>query len=70
MYICRQQGLAVREFTPSQIKQALTSDGKASKAQVGKMVQLLLGLNSLPRPDDAVDALACALTCAHTKLYI
>ncbi|MFH0873779.1 MAG: crossover junction endodeoxyribonuclease RuvC [Candidatus Komeilibacteria bacterium] len=70
MYVCRQAGLPVREFTPGQIKLALTSDGRASKAQMGKMIQLLLNLSVLPQPDDAVDALACALTCAHTKLYV
>lgn len=70
MYSCRQHNLTVREFTPSQIKQALTSNGQASKPAVGKMVQLLLQLPELPQPDDAVDALACALTCAHTKLYV
>lgn len=69
MYVCRQAGIPIREFTPSQIKVALTSDGKASKVQVGKMVQLLLNLPTLPKPDDAVDALACAITCAHTKQY-
>ncbi len=55
-------GLEVREFTPLQVKQALTGYGKATKPQIQVMVQRLLGLSELPRPDDAADALAIAIT--------
>ena len=55
-------GLPVGEFTPLQVKQALTGYGRATKSQIQSMVQQLLGLNALPRPDDAADALAIAIT--------
>lgn len=51
------------EFTPLQVKQAITSSGKADKRQVGLMVKAILGLKSVPKPDDASDALAIAI-CA------
>ena len=61
-----EQNLPIYEFTPLQIKQALTSYGKADKQQVAQMVKLLLNLNKIPGSDDATDALATAITCAHT----
>ena len=54
------------EFTPLQVKQAVTGYGRADKAQVQIMVQKLLKLNELPKPDDAADALAVAICCAHS----
>ena len=54
------------EYTPLQIKQALTGYGRADKPQMQKMVKTLLNLKSIPRPDDAADALAVALTHAQT----
>ncbi len=57
------RAIPVREFTPSQIKQATTGYGKADKRQMKKMIQLLLGLSHEPTSDDAADALAVAL-CA------
>jgi crossover junction endodeoxyribonuclease RuvC len=51
-------------YTPLQIKIAVSGYGRAEKAQVGKMVQILLGLKSIPKPDDTTDALACAITHA------
>jgi crossover junction endodeoxyribonuclease RuvC len=57
-----QLGLKLVEFTPLQIKQALTGYGKADKKQVQEMVRLQLGLTEVPKPDDAADALAAALT--------
>lgn len=53
-------------FTPLQIKQAVTSYGKADKKQVQDMVKVLLGLEKHPKPDDAADALAVAICCAHS----
>lgn len=53
------------EFTPLQIKQAVSTYGKASKLQVQKMVKLLLNLKELPKPDDAADALAAAICAAN-----
>ena len=55
------------EYTPLQIKQALTGQGRAEKKQVQYMVKAILGLNSVPKPDDAADALAAALTHAQTN---
>lgn len=50
------------EYTPMQIKQAVAGYGKADKLQVQQMIKLLLGLPDYPRPDDAADAVAAALT--------
>ncbi len=57
-------GIKVQEYTPLQVKQAVTGYGRADKQQVQKMLKLLLCLSSIPRPDDAADALAIAL-CTH-----
>ena len=62
----KQNNLPIFEFKPSQIKQAVTCYGAANKGQVQKMVQMLLKLKEIPKPDDAADALAmalCALNC-------
>jgi crossover junction endodeoxyribonuclease RuvC len=55
-------GLQIEEFTPLQIKQALSGTGAADKKQVQEMVKLLLKLKEVPQPDDCADALAAALT--------
>ena len=54
------------EYTPNQIKQALTGYGKAEKKQIQFMVTRLLNLKATPKPDDAADGLAVALTHAQT----
>ena len=56
--------LVIDEYTPMQIKQAITGYGKADKKQVQEMVRLQLGLKETPKPDDAADALAAAIMCA------
>ncbi len=58
------------EYTPLQIKQALTGNGRAEKKQVQYMVKAILNLNSIPKPDDAADALAVALTHAQTNTFL
>jgi crossover junction endodeoxyribonuclease RuvC len=58
--------IVIAEFTPLQIKQAVACYGRAEKAQVQRMVKTLLGLNEIPKPDDAADALAVAICCAHS----
>ncbi len=63
------------EYTPLQIKQAMTGYGRADKKQIQQMVKMYLGLEKVPRPDDAADALAVALTHIQTggltdKFYI
>ena len=60
-------GIPVYEFTPLQVKQAVSSYGRAEKQQVQKMVKLLLGLAEIPKPDDAADALAVAICAAHSQ---
>lgn len=55
------------EYTPIQIKQAITGTGKAEKKQVQYMTKMILGLKKDPKPDDAADALAVALTHAQTN---
>jgi crossover junction endodeoxyribonuclease RuvC len=57
-------GLSIAEYTPLQIKQALTGYGRAEKKQMQEMVRVLLGLKEVPKPDDCADALAAALTHA------
>ena len=56
----------VYEFTPGQIKLAVTGYGKADKKQVQTMVRSLLGLKEIPKPDDAADGLAVAICMANT----
>lgn len=58
--------IPVNEYTPLQIKQAVTTYGRAEKKQVQQMVKVLLNLKEIPRPDDAADALAAAICCAHS----
>ena len=60
-----QSGLTIAEFTPSEVKLAVTGYGAAKKEQVGYMVQHILDLPSIPRPDDAADAAAIAVCHAH-----
>ena len=56
------------EYTPLQIKQALTGYGRAEKNQIQQMVKSLLGLKAIPKPDDAADALAVAIVCGISYL--
>jgi len=68
--LCLQQaGLNVYEYTPNEVKQAVVGYGGADKRQVQDMVRALLQLDSIPKPDDAADALAIAITHLNTKRY-
>ena len=58
------------EYTPLQIKQALTGNGRAEKHQIQFMVKAILNLSSVPKPDDAADALAVALCHSQTNLIL
>ena len=60
----RKAKLPIAEYTPMEIKQTLTGYGKADKKQMQEMVRLQLNLKEIPRPDDAADALAAAITYA------
>ena len=62
---CAMRNLPVSEFTPLQVKQAVTGYGRATKQQVQAMVKAMLDLDKPPKPDDAADALAIAICCAH-----
>jgi crossover junction endodeoxyribonuclease RuvC len=61
-----QAGLRIAEYTPMQIKQAVTGYGKADKKQIQEMVRVILQLKQIPKPDDAADALAAAITHSMT----
>lgn len=62
----QQCGIPLYEYTPMQIKLAVTGDGHADKHAVQQMVRMLLNLKSVPKPDDAADALAAAICLAST----
>ena len=68
LLMAAQAGCPVCEFTPAQVKKALTGDGKAGKTAMQTMVKHLLNLPHIPKPDDAADALAIAIT-ASTKRW-
>lgn len=62
-----QAGVPILEYTPMQVKMAVTGYGKAVKKQVQEMTRILLHLEKVPKPDDTADALALAITCCHTS---
>ena len=68
----RLRQVPVYEYTPMQVKQAVTGYGKAVKKQVQEMTRILLKLPAIPKPDDTADALAMAIchgNCFHNRLY-
>jgi crossover junction endodeoxyribonuclease RuvC len=68
--LCLQQaGLEVFEYTPKEVKNAVVGYGSAEKRQVQEMVRALLQLDAIPKPDDAADALAIAITHLNTVRY-
>ena len=69
MLALEQAGVEVFEYTPNEVKQAVAGYGSADKRQVQEMVRALLQLDSIPKPDDAADALAIAITHLNTKRY-
>jgi len=64
--ILSQNAIPTHEYTPLQVKQSVSSYGRAGKDQVQRMVKLILGLKQDIKPDDAADGLAIAICCAHT----
>ena len=69
MLSLQQAGIETFEYTPKEVKQAVAGFGGADKRQVQDMVRALLQLDSIPKPDDAADALAIAITHLNTKRY-
>ncbi len=63
----RQNNLVINHYTPLQVKTGITGYGKAEKKQIQLMVQRILGLSEIPKPDDAADALAIAITHINSK---
>ncbi len=61
MLTLQEHGLSVREYSPREVKRAVTSNGAADKQAVGNAVRLIFGLREVPTPDDAADALALAV---------
>ena len=64
LLVAEQRGVPVYEYTPNEIKMSLTGYGAATKTQIEEMVRVHLGLETKPKPDDAADALAVAITCS------
>jgi crossover junction endodeoxyribonuclease RuvC len=69
LLVGEQHKLELYEYTPLQIKQALTSYGRATKPQIQEMVRVFLRLKEIPKPDDAADALAAAICHSMTSHY-
>jgi crossover junction endodeoxyribonuclease RuvC len=65
LLLAEQQKIPIAEYTPNQVKQAITGSGCADKRQMQEMIMLLLNLPAIPRPDDAADALSIALCHIH-----
>lgn len=65
----QQSGIPIYEYKPNFIKQAIAGYGSATKPQMQEMVRMLLGLETIPRPDDAADALAIAITDIHSSRF-
>ena len=63
---CAEAAIAVRSFSATRIKKSITGNGRASKEQVQRTIQTLLGLSELPEPNDVADAIAAALCCANS----
>ena len=68
LLVAAQKKLPVYEYTPNEIKKNLTGYGAATKTQISEMVRMHLGLLEKPKPDDAADALAAAITCSFMYL--
>jgi len=63
-------GVPIVEYSPSEVKHAVVGYGKADKGQIQEMVKLILGLDRIPQPDDAADALAVAICHHHTAPFL
>ena len=70
LFLAAQRGIRVALHTPTEVKAAVTGSGRAAKPQVGAMVAKILGLKEVPKPADAADALAIAITQAWKPLGV
>lgn len=66
MLCAKKHGIGICEYTPLQVKQAVTGYGKAEKQQVMQMVKTMLKLSKMPKPDDTADAIAIAICHGHS----
>jgi crossover junction endodeoxyribonuclease RuvC len=62
--------IEVRSFSATRIKKSITGNGRASKEQIQKTVQMILGLPELPEPNDVADAIAVAMCCSNSKTVV
>ena len=69
MLTCAELNVPVVEISPKEVKQTLTGYGSAGKKQMQRMIQLMLGLKEMPKPDDAADALAIAIAGSRIREY-
>lgn len=69
LYLAAKTKIPVMEFTPLEIKMALTGYGRAEKGQVESMVKAILKLKKGPKIDDEIDAIACSLTCSTRLIH-
>jgi crossover junction endodeoxyribonuclease RuvC len=67
LLVASQNNIPIAEYTPLQVKMAVTGYGKATKKQVQEMVKKILKLNIIPKPDDAADALAIAICYSNNN---
>jgi crossover junction endodeoxyribonuclease RuvC len=68
LFTLARHNIPIQEFTPLQVKQNVSAYGRAEKAQMQRIVQLLLGLKESIKPDDAADALAIAICCSNNRI--
>jgi len=66
----REAQLSIGEYKPNQVKQSVAGYGSAEKKQMQEMVRMFLGLTKIPKPDDAADALAVAITHGHMAPFV
>ncbi len=69
LFVGKSEKLEIFEFTPLQVKQAVVGYGRADKNQVQQMVKTILKMESIPKPDDAADALAVAICCSSIMKF-
>jgi len=63
---CAQLGIAVKSFSATRIKKSTTGNGRASKGQIQRAIQTILGLADVPEPNDVADAIAVGMCCADS----